>query len=110
MHDEPVEYIKAGTKYDRGSGETIEDWSKPVVALSARALVEPAHAGEPDSTYRNAAIVGFRLYHQKEVEVDRSWRARVRGYTLGMEGVPAVWRSPWTGSAGTVVETRLMQG
>lgn len=106
---EVVEYLKAGEKYDRSSGETYPDWTKPVVALTARALVEPVHEGEVDQTYRQANVVGYRLYHSGDPQISRTWKARVRGELLHITGLPAVWASPWS-KPNTVVETRLQTG
>lgn len=110
LRPEPVTFLRAGSKFDRGSGETTEDWSAPVVALEDMAAVEPDHGGEPDSTYRQAAPVGYRLFFDHEVAVDRLWRVRVRGEVLAVNGRPAVWRSPWSERVGTVVEVRFTDG
>lgn len=110
MRSEPVEYLKAGEKYDRSSGEMVEDWTKPVVALEARALVEPRHDGEVDTTYRQSNTVGYRLYHRGRPAIDRRWRVRVRGDVLHVTGLPAQWQASASSRAGTVVETSFTAG
>ena len=107
---EAVEYLAPGEQYDRASGELRPDWSAPVVALAAVAAVEPRHEGETDQTYRQANVVGYRLYHKDALSISRTWRVRVRGEVLNVTGRPADWRSPYTGFSGTVVECDFQEG
>ena len=107
---ELVEYLRSGEKYDRTSGETVEDWSAPVVALAAVAAVEPRHEGEVDSTYRQANVVGYRLYHREPLTIDRRWRVRVRGDVLRITGRVAEWDSPYSEFAGRAIECEFQEG
>jgi len=105
-HGERVTFKAAGARTDPYSGETIEDdWDHPVVALTASAGVEPLGSTEPTQDGRQSVIVGYRLYFDSLMAVDRLWRCEVRGELWPVAGRPAQWKSPLTGwEAGTVVQ------
>jgi hypothetical protein len=109
---EPVIFRAAGEVTDPYSGETVRtDWDSPDDMLTDAAGVEPIASDEPAEDGRQSVIVGYRLYFDHEVEVDRTWRVLVRGELLPVDGSPAVWRSPFTGwSAGTVVQCGRSDG
>lgn len=102
---EPVTFYAAGTASDPYSGETTDDWANPVAVLTDAAGVEPLSSQEPVQDGRQAVIVGYRLYFDHPVTVDRLWRVDVRGERWKVEGRAAAWRNPFTGwEAGTVVQ------
>ena len=102
---EPVTFYEAGAVSDPYSGEDEQDWDNPVPVLSAAAGVEPLASQEPLQDGRQAVIVGYRLYFDHLVTIDRLWRVDVRGERWKVEGRAASWRNPFTGwEAGTVVQ------
>ena len=108
---EPVTFYEAGAVSDPYSGEDEQDWDNPVPVLSAAAGVEPLASQEPLQDGRQAVIVGYRLYFDSAVSVDRLWRCDVRGERWKVNGMPALWRNPFTGwEAGTVVQVGRTDG
>jgi len=105
-YPESVVFKAAGTKPNPyNPDETLEDWGNPTDALTTGAGVEPIASTEPAEDGRQSVIVGYRLYFDHVVSVDRAWRCEVRGELWPVAGRPAVWRSPLTGwEAGTVVQ------
>ena len=111
-YGEAVQFISPTLVLNDYSGEVeSEDWDTPIVELADSCGVEPIASDEPVQDGRQSVIVGYRLYFDHLVTVDREWRAVVRGDTLRVQGRPAGWRSPFTGwEAGTVVEVRWTDG
>lgn len=111
-YGEAVQFISPTLVLNDYSGEVeSEDWDNPFVELEGACGVEPIASNEPAEDGRQSVIVGYRLYFDRMVTVDREWRAVVRGDVLRVQGRPAGWRSPFTGwEAGTVVEVRWTDG
>lgn len=103
---EPVTFKAAGVKANPYEpDEPLEDWTNPTTALAEQAGVEPIASTEPAQDGRQSVIVGYRLYFDHVVSIDRLWRCEVRGETFPVAGRAAVWKSPLTGwEAGTVVQ------
>ena len=109
---EPVTFYAAGVVTDPYSGENeATDWGNSSVALVDSCGIEPVASSEPQQDGRQAVIVGYRLYFDHVVDIDRLWRCEVRGDMCKVNGRPAQWRSPLTGwAAGTVAEVGFTDG
>jgi hypothetical protein len=105
-YGETVTFQQAGSKANPyNPDEPVDDWDNPTTALVDQAGVEPLASTEPAQDGRQSVIVGYRLYFDHIVSVDRLWRCVVRGEAFPVAGRPAVWKSPLTGwEAGTVVQ------
>lgn len=108
---EPVTFLRPGTTTDPYSNQTVDDWSTAVAVHDDEAAVEPIASEEPLQDGRQAVIVGFRLYFDHLITLDRLWRVELRGERYEIQGRPAEWRSPFTGwHAGTVVQIGMVGG
>ena len=110
MFSETVVFTQAAVRTDPMSGEDVrDDWDNATTVLTEVCAVEPLGSDEPLQDGRQSVVIGYRLYFDHDVTIDREWRATVRGDTLEVQGRPAEWLMD-TWEAGTVAEVRFTDG
>lgn len=68
-------------------------------------------SSEPVTVGREAVFVKPSLYFPGQwPDLTDTDRVRVRGHTYQVVGVPAEWRSPWSGFGGLVVTLERVEG
>lgn len=111
-YGEPVVFIRAGlVDSDYSGGQSRSDWENPeVMSEPLRAAVAPGNSTEAPGLDRNPVDCDLDLLFEGSVDVDRSWRARLRGVQWDVVGLPEQYRNPWTGWGGTVVKVKRRDG
>lgn len=111
-HGETVTVLTAGEVVDPYSGQpTTTDWENLVEVDVPGVGVEPRPSQEPLQDARNSVTSGYTLYMPAGAQIDAKSRVRVRGEVFNVLGVPAVWRSPFTGwEPGIVVQVDRSEG
>lgn len=108
MCGETVVRLRAGTRVDPYSKESVEDWEAVPSELEMVTQVpaEPVTSTEPtDDPGRNAVVLGWVLYLDEEADITERDRVRVRGDDFEVIGRP----DSWVG-AGLVVRCQRVKG
>lgn len=111
-HGETVTRQRPTAVLDPYSGETTDlSWTTPDTLDIEGVAIQPGPSAESVETDRSRLDIDYTLYMPYGADVAPIDRLVVRGDVCTVEGKPADWRNPYTGSEpGTVVEVRRVAG
>lgn len=109
---ETVTRQRATATTDPYSGEATDlSWDDPDELAIEGVAVAPGATAETAEADRERLDIEFTLYLPYGADVKPLDRVVVRGTAYDVEGKPADWRNPFTGSEpGTVVQVRRVGG
>ena len=106
---EPVVFEAAVSGTEDVHGNPVDSWGQPVTVDGC--AFDPGGSTESIEPGRAPVVTSPRIYAPPGTVVGRRDRATVRGVTYLVDGDPALWRNPYTGSEpGIVVELERAHG
>lgn len=109
MIGETVTRLRATVVADRYGGQN-KDWSNPSRATINGCALEPRLEGEVGDG-REGVVIGWTVYAPADADVLATDRLRIRSVDHDVDGQPAEWRSPFTGTPrGLEIRTRRVDG
>lgn len=87
----------------RDSPGGLDKHNDPVASTTASATiahcgVAPRYSSEPNTLARNGVIIGFTIFAPSGSDIIYTDRIKIDGLVYDIEGEPANWSSPFTGT------------